>query len=129
EDRKRNSPALRAAKSERRPSFSITLPPPSSASSSLCSRNSSLVFQTVTGNSSENGDCDGIAGTALQADAGANAKGPQASTTIPTRKQSVQFYFDNNDPLSANEGRTLPKTPYPISKDEDERMRIRFLNH
>ncbi|KAF9132021.1 hypothetical protein BGW39_000952 [Mortierella sp. 14UC] len=110
-------------RSERRPSFSITLPPSCSRSSHLASR--SLVFNTLAGPDDDNDSTAGFEeALALQQEANgasdnSNHKGLQPLDP-PVRRRSIQFISGEDDSLAKHEGKNgLPKTPYPVTEEQD----------
>ncbi|KAF9192935.1 hypothetical protein BGZ50_008072 [Haplosporangium sp. Z 11] len=125
----RSSPT-RSVRSERRPSFSITLPPSYSRSSQLSGK--SINFNTtVSGLDGNGGDS-----TAGSEGAGANQSIPNNSYSSisnsnkalenlepPVRRCSVHFIPGEDDSLANHEEkRGLPKTPYPTTGEEEERI-------
>ncbi|KAF9360102.1 hypothetical protein BGX26_010539 [Mortierella sp. AD094] len=96
--------SARSIKSERRPSFSITLPP-------SCSRSSLLSNKSVYAME------DADSSTSSSVSFGNRAIIPAA------RRPSVHFTSDDDDCLMNHEGKHgLPKTPYPTTEEEDERI-------
>ncbi|KAF9573641.1 hypothetical protein EC968_008278 [Mortierella alpina] len=97
------SSPTKSVKSERRPSFSITLPPSSSRNSQLSSK--SLVFNTIAGPDADNDSTAGFEDALAMREAAAEAEAAAAAgvnQTIgnhpgfnglspPVRRRSVQF--------------------------------------
>ncbi|KAF9912828.1 hypothetical protein EC991_008694 [Linnemannia zychae] len=110
-------------RSERRPSFSITLPPSCSRSSHLGSH--SLVFNTPAGPEDDNDSTAGFEeALALTQEAnGASDNSNHAGLQPldpPVRRRSVQFIPGEDDSLAKHEGKHgLPKTPYPVTGEQD----------
>ncbi|KAG0002800.1 hypothetical protein BGZ79_002302 [Entomortierella chlamydospora] len=98
-----HSPA-KFIKSDKRPSFSITLPP-------SCSRNlnNSSVYAM--------GDADSSTGSSITFS--------DQTIVSELRRPSVHFTSEEEN----REGKQgLPKTPYPTTKEEDERIQNLFNN-
>ncbi|KAF9921099.1 hypothetical protein FBU30_008907 [Linnemannia zychae] len=119
-----NGTSVRSS-SERRPSFSITLPSSCSKSSHLT--NNSTVFNTLAGPEDDNDSTAGFEeALALQQEAngtsGDNSSGFGALDP-PARRRGVKFASGEDDNLTSHEGKQgLPKTPYPISDDQDKKI-------
>ncbi|KAF9545638.1 hypothetical protein EC957_010619 [Mortierella hygrophila] len=119
---------------ERRPPFSITLPPSCSRSSHLTSH--SLVFNTIAGPGDDNDSTAGFEeALALQQEGNESnnhgAVGLQPMDDgLPVRRRSVQFIPGEDDSLTNHEGKEhgLPKTPYPVT-DEQDLQRTLFSKH
>ncbi|KAI8357509.1 hypothetical protein B0O80DRAFT_496268 [Mortierella sp. GBAus27b] len=100
-----HSPA-RSTKSERRPSFTITLPPSSS-------RNSLLNTKSIPILDEEENNPDAAESTCLS----------NMNSRNSTRRPSVHFPPGEEFILLSHEAKHgLPKTPYPTTGEEDERI-------
>ncbi|KAF9323787.1 hypothetical protein BGZ91_003348 [Linnemannia elongata] len=111
---------------ERRPSFTIKLPPSCSRSSHLTSH--SLVFNTLAGPDDDNDSTAGFEeALALQQQEGNESNNHGAvglqpmDDELPVRRSSVQFLPGEDDSLTNHEGKEhgLPKTPYPVTNEKD----------
>ncbi|KAG0214187.1 hypothetical protein BGX33_002378 [Mortierella sp. NVP41] len=128
-----NSLGGSSIRSERRPSFSITLPPSCSRSSHLASN--SLVFNTLAGPDDNNDSTAGFEeALALQQEAnGGHDNSGNAGLRpldVPVRRRSVQFIPGEDDSLTNHEGKHgLPKTPYPVTGEQDLRIQQSFFEH
>ncbi|KAF9148046.1 hypothetical protein BG015_010249 [Linnemannia schmuckeri] len=110
---------------ERRPSFSITLPPSCSKSSHLTSH--SLVFNTLAGPDDDNDSTAGFEeALALQQEGNESNShaGLQPKDEPPVRRRSIQFIPGEDDSLADHEGKQhgLPKTPYPVTNEQDFKL-------
>ncbi|KAG9323911.1 hypothetical protein KVV02_006277 [Mortierella alpina] len=129
------SSPTKSVKSERRPSFSITLPPSFSRNSHLSSK--SLVFNTIAGPDDDNDSTAGFEDALAMREAASEAEAAAAAginqnisnhpgfngLSPPMRRRSVQFIPGEDDSLNRHEGKHgLPKTPYPTTGQEEERI-------
>ncbi|KAF9385199.1 hypothetical protein BGX21_001129 [Mortierella sp. AD011] len=96
-----HSPA-KFIKSDKRPSFSIALPP-------SCSRNLNNSVNAV-------GDADSSTGSSITF----------SDQTIVSEPRRPSVHFTSEENREGKQG--LPKTPYPTTKEEDERIQNLFNN-
>ncbi|KAF8943606.1 hypothetical protein BGZ47_005251 [Haplosporangium gracile] len=110
---------------ERRPSFSITLPPSCSKSSHLTSH--SLVFNRLAGPDDDNDSTAGFEeALALQQEGNESNNHAELRTKDepPVRRRSIQFIPGEDDSLADHDGKQhgLPKTPYPVTNEQDFKL-------
>ncbi|KAI9239291.1 hypothetical protein MVEG_10248 [Podila verticillata NRRL 6337] len=114
--------SMRKSSSDRRPSFSITLPP-SCSRSHIASKSAILNESDLT--LDNNGSTAGFEEALLSSNS-------SQSLEPPGRRRSVQFIpASKDDNLTNHDAKSayLPKTPYPTTSEEDERLRNHFGMH